>query len=100
MLNKIKLIIGIDLVDTSKDTLLTLLIEQAEEFARNIIRSNNLCGLSGVICKMVVYAYNRLGTEGLSSESYSGATFSYDSDLPEDILAQLRAKRHIGVIHD
>ena len=71
MLEKVKLLLGI--TDNSKDDLLTFLIEQA----------------------IVVYNYNRLGTEGLDSEGYSGVSLNYSADYPEPIIRALKAKRKL-----
>lgn len=38
---------------------------------------------------MVVFRYNRLGTEGLNSESYSGASYNYSDGYPDDIMKAL-----------
>lgn len=62
MLDKLKLILGIK--DDTKDDLLTLLIEQAIEEALNYTHQDSIDNLSSTIISMVVYKYNRLGTEG------------------------------------
>jgi hypothetical protein len=50
---------------------------------------------------MVIQDYNRMGAEGLNSESYSGVSFNYQATYSEDIMKQLRRYRKIGVIrHD
>jgi hypothetical protein len=51
-----------------------------------------------VILKMAVFDYNRLGTEGLESEGYSGVSFNYADDYPEYILRSLRSKRRIKTL--
>ena len=91
MLEKVKLLLGI--ADNTKDDLLTLLIEQAVEEA--IVYTHNECvdELNTSIIQMVVYKYNRIGTEGVDSEGYSGVSFQYTSDYPENIMRGLRAKR-------
>lgn len=96
MLDKLKLLIG--LTDDSKDALLNALIEQAIEEAKNYTHNDDISKLEGAICSMVVYAYNRLGTEGVSSESYSNVQFDYSQDYPESIMRQLKAFRKVRVI--
>ena len=91
MLNDIKLLLG--LTDSSKDAILTLLIKQATQEAKNITHNDVVDDLENAIIDMVIYNYNRLGTEGLDSESYSGVSFNYTADYPEFILRQLRPKR-------
>ena len=96
MLEKVKLLLGI--ADNTKDDLLTLLIEQAIEEA--IVYTHNECvdELNTSIIQMVVYKYNRIGTEGLDSEGYSGVSFQYTSDYPENIMRGLRAKRKVVLV--
>ncbi len=93
MLEKLKMYLNIN--TNEKDDLLTLIIDQAIEYATNYTRSNNLSALSPVILKMCVFDYNRLGTEGLNSEGYSGVSFSYADDYPEYILRSLRSQKRI-----
>lgn len=96
MLEKVKLLLGI--ADNAKDDLLTLLIEQAVEEA--IVYTHNECvdELNTSIIQMVVYKYNRIGTEGVDSEGYSGVSFQYTSDYPENIMRGLRAKRKVVLV--
>lgn len=96
MLNSVKLLLGIN--DNSKDDLLTLLIENAIEECLNFTHRDCISGLETVIPQMVVYNYNRLGTEGLGSESYSGASFQYSTDYPDSIMRSLKAKRIVRLV--
>ena len=93
MLEKLKMLLRID--NNEKDDLLTLLLDQATETAMAYTHSSDFVGLSPIILKMAVFDYNRLGTEGLQSEGYSGVSFSYLDDYPETILRLLRSKRRI-----
>ena len=93
MLEKIKILLGIN--DSSKDELLTILLDQAIEEAENYTHNNCLTGLESTICRMVVYNYNRMSTEGVNSESYSGVSYSYSADYPENIMRVLKAHRKI-----
>ena len=93
MLENIKLLLGIS--STEKDNLLTLLIQQAEDEAKDFTHREDVCELQSTIEKMVVYNYNRLGTEGLNSESYSGTSYNYTTDYPEQILKMLKRYRKI-----
>lgn len=97
LLDKVKLMLGIN--NNEKDDLLTLLIEQATEEAvayTHLPKSEEtLIELNSVINRMVVYNYNRLGTEGVDSEGFSGVSYSYSADYPEAILRILKSKRKI-----
>ena len=97
MLEKIKLLLNI--TDESKDALLSQLIENAEEYVANYCNNANAVdSLTGAIISMVIQDYNRMGAEGLNSESYSGVSFNYQSAYSEDIMKQLRRYRKVGVI--
>lgn len=92
-LDKMKLMLNIN--TNEKDDLLTLLLDQATETAISYTHNDDIVSLSPVILKMAIFDYNRLGTEGLASEGYSGVSFSYLEDYPETILRALRSKRRI-----
>lgn len=97
MLERIKLLLNI--TDGSKDALLGELITDAEEFAVNYTRNAAAMeSLKATIIAMVIYAYNRLGSEGVTSESYSGVSFAYTAGYSDDIMKQLRRFRKVGVI--
>lgn len=84
MLEDIKVLLGITGED--KDELLELLIKQATNFAKVYTGFESLTpALKTCISKMVIFDYNRLGTEGLDSESYSGTSYNYSADYPESI---------------
>lgn len=48
--------------------------------------------------KIAIIKLNRLNTEGLASQSYSGVNESYINGYPTDIMAVLNRKRKIKVI--
>ena len=48
--------------------------------------------------RLAVIRLNRLNTEGLASQSYSGVSESYEDDIPADILRILNRKRRIKVV--
>ena len=97
MLERIKLLLNI--TDDSKDALLNELIDNATEFAQNYINNDDaLDHLTGTLIAMVIYDYNRMGTEGLTSENYSGVSFGYASGYSDDIMKQLRRYRKVRVI--
>ena len=93
MLETMKLLLGLD---ASKDTLCQVLIQQALDEA--IAYTNNEDVAENLIVQMAIYKYNRLGTEGLNSENYSGVSFNYLNDYPETIVKQLRRFKKLGVV--
>lgn len=48
--------------------------------------------------RLAIIKLNRLNTEGLASQSYSGVSESYEDDIPADILRILDRKRRIKVV--
>ena len=48
--------------------------------------------------KITIIKLNRLNSEGLQSQSYSGITETYLNDYPADILAILNRKRKIKIM--
>lgn len=96
MLEQVKTLLGI--TDDSKDNILSLLIEQATEEALTYTHQNSIDNLLTAIVRMVVYNYNRIGTEGVDTEEYSGVSFAYSSDYPDNIMRLLRAQRKVVMI--
>jgi len=89
MLENIKTLLGASA--EGKDELITLLIELATDDAKRKTGCSDILLMSSVITEMVIYKFNRLGTEGLDSENYSGVSYSYTSDYPDSILSALEA---------
>lgn len=48
--------------------------------------------------KIAIIKLNRLNTEGLASQSYSGVSESYIDGYPAEILSVLKQKRKIKVV--
>ena len=48
--------------------------------------------------KIAVIKLNRMNTEGLASQSYSGISESYIDGYPADIMAVLNRKRKIKIV--
>lgn len=88
MLENIKLLLGI--ASNEKDKLIQLLINHAIDDAKEISGREDIVCMFSLIEKMVVYNYNRLGTEGLESESYGGVSYHYSADYPEAIMRSLK----------
>ena len=94
MLDDLKLLLGLAIDDESQDELLELLIKQATNEAKAITTLTEVTpALKVAIVKMAVYNFNRLGTEGLNSENYSGASYNYTDGYPDSILKLLDAAR-------
>ncbi len=96
MLKKLKLLLGI--TDNSKDELLRILLDFTAQEVVNYTHNYQLDKLENVIISISVWKYNRIGSEGLNSENYSGVTFNYLSEYPDNILKQLQGYRRIKTL--
>lgn len=96
MLKKLKMMLGIN--DSSKDELLRLLLDFTVEEVVNYTHNTRLDVLENVILYVAVWKYNTMGTEGVDSENYSGVSFNYSTEYPDNIKKQLQAYRKIQVI--
>ena len=56
--------------------------------------------LESAVISLSVVAVNRLGTEGLASEGYSGVSTSYLDEVPPRVASILNANRRLGVWED
>ena len=86
MLDKIKLILGIS--ETDEDSLLELYIDMVNDELEELLRHSDVKDTLKI--KMVVFKYNRRGTEALSAYNYSGVAETFVEGYPEDIQASLR----------
>lgn len=92
LLEKIKLRLGIN--DNNKDLLLADLLEDVIEDIKEHIKSDDISNVANsIIVDLVIIKYNRLGTEGLASESYSGVSNSFIDGIPNDIRKKLNRIR-------
>lgn len=84
---KLKIMIG---VGDDKDSLLQLLVESAEsEFLQHTNQPEVPVSAQNIILDMAIVKYNLIGTEGLSSQSYSGASESY-AHYPSELKTAIR----------
>ena len=56
--------------------------------------------LESAVISLSVIAVNRIGTEGLASEGYSGVSTSYLDDVPPRVASILIANRRLGAWED
>lgn len=97
MLTQVKLLLGV--TDTSKDALLTLLIEQCSDEAVaycNLLEYDEK--LDRIVVKMVIQTYNRLGSEGVAAQSFSGVSESFIDGYTLDIKTALNRYRKLVLI--
>ena len=97
MLEEVKIMLG-DAAGNYSDDLIGLMIKDAlaeiEAYCNRTIDYE----LEIVAKRIAIIKLNRLNSEGLSSQSYSGISESYIDGYPADVMAVLNRKRKIKVI--
>lgn len=97
MIEEIKLMLG-DAASNYSDALIGLALKQAlaevEAYCRRDIDNE----LEMIAERIAIIKLNRINTEGLASQSFSGVSESYVDGYPADILAVLNRKRKIRVV--
>lgn len=97
-IQKLKLLTG-----EQDETLLQLLLDEAEEFVLAYTnRTKLITGLEKSVRDLAVIALNRMGTEGESSRSEGGESYSFDNAPKQvyDVLNRYRLARVGGVAHE
>ena len=85
------------------DELIALCLDDAEEFALSYTRRSRVpSGMSRAIRDLAIIALNRIGTEGESSRSEAGESYSFESAPKQiyDTLNRFRLARVGGVVHE
>ena len=78
MINKVKILLGI----TDNDELLNEIIEITEYKILNYINKKILpAELEFILIELVISRFNRIGSEGIASESVDGKSVSYEDDF-------------------
>lgn len=97
MIEEIKVMLG-DAAANYTDAQISLAVKQA------LIEVEEYCGrsldlaLEMVAQRIAIIKLNRINTEGLNSQSYSGVSENYLDGYPADILAILNKKRKLKVL--
>lgn len=97
MVEEIKLLLG-DAANNYSDALIGLCAKQALAEVEAYCKRNADYELEMVAERIAIIKLNRINTEGLSAQSYSGVSESYIDGYPADILAILNRKRKIKVV--
>jgi len=89
-LAKLRILIG----RTDKDNILTILLDLATEDLKALCNRDDVpTGTSNIIIQMVLERYNRLGTEGLTAQSFSGASENFSDGYSAQVLSGLARYR-------
>lgn len=97
MIEELKIMLG-DAAANYSDAQISLALKQA------LLEVEEYCGrsldatLEMAAQRIAIIKLNRINTEGLNSQSYSGVSENYIDGYPADILAILNKKRKIKVL--
>lgn len=97
MLEKLKLLLG-DAAAAYTDAQLELALEMAQQEAAAYTNRAIDDDLLLIALKMAVVKLNRMNTEGLAGQAYSGVNETYIDGYPADILMMLNCKRKVKLL--
>ena len=97
MVEEIKLLLG-DAATNYSDAQISLAYKLALAEVEAYCKREADATLELMAEKIAVIKLNRINTEGLASQSYSGVSESYIDGYPAEIVAVLNSKRKIKVV--
>lgn len=97
MLEDIKIMLG-DAANNYTDAQINLCIKYATAEIKSYCNRDIDTELEVCVQKITILKLNRMNSEGLTSQSYSGVSESYIDGYPADILAVLNRKRKLKVV--
>lgn len=97
MIEEIKLLLG-DAASNYSDAQISLCLKMALAEVEAYCNRTADVELEMIAEKIAIIKLNRLNTEGLASQAYSGVSENYIDGYPAEILAVLNRKRKIKVI--
>ncbi len=97
MIEEIKIMLG-DAASNFTDAQIGLALKLALAEVEAICKRSVDSELEVVVLRIAVIKLNRMNTEGLAAQSFSGVSESYIDGYPEDIQLILRGQRKIKVV--
>lgn len=97
MIEEIKLLLG-DAASNYTDAQIALALKMALAEVEAYCRRDVDAVLELMAQKIAVIKLNRMNTEGLASQSYSGVSENYIDGYPSEIVSVLNSKRKIKVV--
>lgn len=97
MIEEIKLLLG-EAASNYSDAQISLCLKMALAEVEAYCNRTADMELELIAQKIAVIKLNRMNTEGLASQAYSGVSENYIDGYPAEILAVLNRKRKIKVI--
>lgn len=96
-MEEIKILLG-DALDNYTDNQIAVCLKMAMNEVRSYCNREVDYELEQIAYQIAIIKLNRLNTEGLSNQSYSGVSESYINGYPENIMNVLNRKRKIKVL--
>lgn len=97
MLDKIKMLMG-DAAAAYTDAQIETVIEMAQQEAAAYCNRAVDDDLRMIALKMAVVRLNRMNTEGLAGQAFSGVNETYIDGYPADIMILLNRKRKVKLL--
>ena len=97
MIEEIKLLLG-SAADNFTDAQISLALKMAMAEVEDYCNRELDSTLELLAQRIAIIKLNRLGTEGLASQGFSGVSEAYIDGYPAEILAVLNRKRKIKVV--
>lgn len=97
MIQDIKILLGAA-ADNYTDELITLCLKEAQAEVQAYCNRQLDFELESIAKRITIIKLNRLNTEGLTNQSYSGVSESYIDGYPAEILTVLNRKRKIKLV--
>lgn len=97
MIEEIKLLLG-ETASNYSDALISLALKMALAEVEAYCNRTADVELEMIAEKIAIIKLNRMNTEGLLSQSYSGVSENYIDGYPAEILTVLNRKRKIKVV--
>lgn len=87
------------ITNNTNDALISLMLEKAKAEIEAYLKCNYDTKFDNIAVDITVLKINRLGSEGLSSQSSSGASENYIDGYPQEIIRQLNSfKKKWGIM--
>lgn len=94
-LEKLKLKLGMNIPDTSKDDVLQVYLDDASEYILSQTHLETIpTTLLSTQVELAIIYYNKQGIEGQTAHSEGGISRSFE-DIPESILKKIRSCRRL-----
>lgn len=97
MIEDIKIMLG-DAAAAFTDEQINLAVKQAQQEAAAYCNRAVDEDLLLIAQKMAIVKLNRMNTEGLNGQAYSGVNETYINGYPEDIMKLLNRKRKVKLL--